>query len=41
MRLAAFKQLSEVEFIQRYTRITTDRLGLALLDKANGECIFL
>lgn len=39
--LAAFKQLSEFDFIQQYTRITADKRGLALLDKANGECIFL
>ena len=40
-RLAAFKQVSEHDFIQRFTRLRPDRLGLALLDKLNGECIFL
>ena len=40
-RLAASKQLSEFDFIQQYTRITADKRGLALLDKPNGECIFL
>lgn len=40
-RLAAFLGKSEFEFIQRYTRLTRDRRGLALADKANGECIFL
>ena len=40
-RISAFLGLSEVEFIQRYTRVTQDRRGLALEDKANGECIFL
>lgn len=40
-RLAAFKQMSEVAFIQAYTRIDEQRRGLALLDKLNGECIFL
>ena len=40
-RLAAFLQLSETDFIQRFTRLRTDRLGLSLLDKPNGECIFL
>ncbi len=40
-RLAAFKQLSEFEFIQQFTRLTTGKRGLALLDKPNGECIFL
>lgn len=40
-RLAALKGLSEYDFIQRFTRLTTDRRGLALQDKTNGECIFL
>src|SRR5437867_820851 len=40
-RLAAFKQLQEFDFIQQFTRLTTDRNGLALQDKPNGECIFL
>ena len=33
--------LSETEFIQTYTRLKSDRTGLALQDKENGECIFL
>jgi len=40
-RLAAFHGLGEFEFIQRFTRLRPDRRGLALLDKPNGECIFL
>jgi hypothetical protein len=40
-RLAAFKGLSESDFIQQFTRLRPDRRGLALLDKPNGECIFL
>lgn len=40
-RLAQFKGLSEHDFIQQFTRIRADRRGLALLDKPNGECIFL
>ncbi len=39
-RLAEFKRLSEFDFIQQFTRLTEDRRGLALMDKANGECIF-
>jgi Fe-S-cluster containining protein len=39
--LAAFKGKSEFDFIQKYTRLTRDRRGLALQDKPNGECIFL
>jgi len=41
VRLAAFLHRSEHEFIQEYTRLRVDRRGLALLDKANGECVFL
>ena len=40
-RLAAFKDLSEFDFIQRYTRLKQDRRCLVLQDKPNGECIFL
>jgi Fe-S-cluster containining protein len=40
-RLAEFLGISEFEFVQKYTRLTADRLGLALEDKENGECIFL
>jgi len=40
-RLAAFKEMTESDFIQKYTRLTAHRTGLALLDKPNGECIFL
>ena len=40
-RLAAFWGMRETEFIQRFTRLSNDRLGLTLVDKPNGECIFL
>ena len=40
-RLAEFKCVSEHDFIQQFTRLRADRRGLALLDKPNGECIFL
>ena len=40
-RLAAFQQLSEFEFIQRFTRLRPDRRGLALQEKPDGQCIFL
>ena len=40
-QLAEFKGLSEHDFIQQFTRLRSDRRGLALLDKPNGECIFL
>jgi Fe-S-cluster containining protein len=39
--MAGHLGLSENEFIQTYTRVNSDRSGLALHDKENGECIFL
>ncbi len=40
-RLAQFRGLGEHDFIQRFTRLRPDRGGLALMDKPNGECVFL
>jgi uncharacterized protein len=40
-RLAVFLGLSEFDFIQRYTRLRSDRRGLALQEKPGGECVFL
>lgn len=40
-RIANFLQLSEQDFIQDWTRLRPDRRGLALIEKSNGECIFL
>lgn len=40
-KLAGFKGLSEVAFIQEFTRLTDDRRGLALTEKPDGACIFL
>jgi len=40
-RLAAFNQLSEHDFIQRFTLLTQDRRGLALQEKPSGACVFL
>lgn len=39
--LAEFLGLGEDAFIQDYTRLRPQRDGLALIDKANGECVFL
>ena len=39
--IAAHLGLAEDDFIQRYTRLRPQRDGLALIDKGNGECIFL
>ena len=40
-RLAAFKGLSESDFIQQFTRLRWDHGGLALQEKPDGSCIFL
>ena len=40
-RLAAFKGMAECDFIEQFTRLRPDRRGLSLLEKPNGECIFL
>ena len=40
-RLAAFKGVSEPDFIQQFTRLRWDRGGLALQEKPDGGCIFL
>src|SRR5690606_20060126 len=40
-RSAAFLQLSEYDFIQRYTRLQHDRRGLALQEKPDGACVVL
>ncbi|MHC1768158.1 MAG: YkgJ family cysteine cluster protein [Verrucomicrobiia bacterium] len=39
--LAAFKRMSEFDFIQAHTRLTSDRRGLALVEEPDGACIFL
>lgn len=39
--IAAHLALSEHEFIQQYTRLRPQRDGLAMIDKPNGECVFL
>ena len=40
-QLSRFLEISEHDFIQRFTRLRPNRDGLALTDKSNGECIFL
>lgn len=38
--ISGYLGLSEIEFIDRFTRLRPKRDGLALIDKPNGECIF-
>jgi uncharacterized protein len=33
--------LSEEAFVSQYTRLNSKRSGLSIIDKPNGECIFL
>jgi hypothetical protein len=33
--------LGEPEFLQKYTRLRTDRAGLSLIEQADDSCIFL
>ena len=40
-RIAAFLGLGEDEFIDRFTRLRSDRKGLSLIEKENHECIML
>ncbi len=39
--IAAHLDLSEADFLARYTRLRTNRQGLSLIEKPNDECIFL
>ena len=39
--LAAFLEISEAEFLHRYTRLRTDRAGLSLIEQTDHSCIFL
>jgi Fe-S-cluster containining protein len=39
--LAEHLSLDERDFVDTYTRLTTDRRGLSLIDQADGACIFL
>jgi Fe-S-cluster containining protein len=39
--IAAYLGIEEHDFIQQFTRLRSQRDGLALLDKENGECFFL
>lgn len=40
-RIAAFKGMAEVPFIQEFTRLTGDRRGLSLNERPDGRCVFL
>jgi uncharacterized protein len=39
--ISNFLGIAEGVFVQKFTRVSSQRNGLALEDKPNGECIFL
>lgn len=39
--IAAFLQIPEQQFIDECTRLNSKRSGLSIIDKPNGECLFL
>jgi Fe-S-cluster containining protein len=39
--IAGFMGLATEEFIQRYTRLRSNRLGLSLVEKDDHECVML
>ncbi len=41
VQIAKFLGLTQEEFCAKYTRLRKDRHGLALIEKADGSCIFL
>ena len=40
-QIAAFLGISESQFIEDCTRLNANRTGLSIIDKPNGECLFL
>ena len=39
--IAAFLEMGTADFIEKYTRLRTNRSGLSLIEKKNHECIML
>ena len=39
--ISSFLNLSEEEFIHRYTRLSANRKHLSIIDKEDGSCYFL
>ncbi|MGB6219967.1 YkgJ family cysteine cluster protein [Haloferula sp.] len=40
-RIAGYLGMSEAAFLEKYTRLRTNRQGLSLIEKDNHECIML
>ena len=41
LAIAEYLGMAESEFIENYTRLNSKRSGLSIIDKPNGECVFL
>ena len=41
VKIARFLGLTEEAFIERHTRLNANRTGLSIIEKPNGECVFL
>ena len=39
--IAAFIGMEEDAFVENCTRLNANRTGLSIIDKPNGECLFL
>jgi len=39
--IAAFLEMEETDFIEKYTRLRTNRQGLSIIEKPNHECVML
>lgn len=40
-KIARFLGMRETDFVERCTRLNANRTGLSIIDKPNGECLFL
>jgi Fe-S-cluster containining protein len=41
VRITAFLEMCEDEFLEKYTRLRINRQGLSLVEKENHECVML
>ncbi len=39
--IAAYLKMEVTDFVAQYTKLRANRKGLTLIEKANGECVFL
>lgn len=41
IKIADFLEMKVTDFIERCTRLNANRTGLSIVDKPNGECLYL